>query len=162
MLYNRNKSHIVDMSLHSDTSYQISVQGPSCWWSYGSWIYNYLCNQCISPLTLWVRISIRVRCTTLSDKVSDLWQVGFFYRVLRFPPIINWPPRYSWNIVESGVKYHRINNQMPWILFLLHSANVQPYCHSINKVHFKYSVNFKSSNGRWGTFQQLCWMFNLS
>jgi len=23
-------------------------------WSYGSWIYNYLCNQCLSPLKLWV------------------------------------------------------------------------------------------------------------
>jgi hypothetical protein len=22
-------------------------------WSYGSWIYNYLCNQCRSPLKLW-------------------------------------------------------------------------------------------------------------
>jgi len=32
-------------------------------WSYGSWIYNYLCNQCLSPLILWVRISIRARCT---------------------------------------------------------------------------------------------------
>jgi hypothetical protein len=27
-------------------------------WSYGSWIYNYLCNQCLSPLTLWVRIPL--------------------------------------------------------------------------------------------------------
>ena len=27
--------------------------GPPWWsWSYGSWIYNYLCNQCLSPLTL--------------------------------------------------------------------------------------------------------------
>ena len=25
-------------------------------WSYGSWIYYYLCNQCLSPLTLRVRI----------------------------------------------------------------------------------------------------------
>jgi hypothetical protein len=24
-------------------------------WSYGSWIYKYLCNQCLSPLTLWVQ-----------------------------------------------------------------------------------------------------------
>jgi len=24
--------------------------GPSWSWSYGSWIYNYLCNQCLSPL----------------------------------------------------------------------------------------------------------------
>jgi hypothetical protein len=41
-------------------------------WSHGSWIYNYLCNQCLSPLMLWVRISIRARCTTLYDKDS-LW-----------------------------------------------------------------------------------------
>jgi len=34
-------------------------------WPYGSWIYNYLCNQCLSPVMLWVRISIRARCTTL-------------------------------------------------------------------------------------------------
>jgi len=25
--------------------------GPSWSWSYGSWIYNYLFNQCLSPLT---------------------------------------------------------------------------------------------------------------
>ena len=30
--------------------------GPSCLWSHCSWIYNYTCNQCLSPLTLWVRI----------------------------------------------------------------------------------------------------------
>ena len=38
-------------------------------WSYGSWVYKYLCNQCLSPLMLWVRILIRARCTTLCDKV---------------------------------------------------------------------------------------------
>jgi hypothetical protein len=32
-------------------------------WSYGSWIYNYLCNQCLSPLKLWVWILLMVRCT---------------------------------------------------------------------------------------------------
>jgi hypothetical protein len=31
-------------------------RGPSCTWSCGSWIYNYLCNQSLSPLMLWVRI----------------------------------------------------------------------------------------------------------
>jgi hypothetical protein len=40
-------------------------------WSYGSWINNYLCNQCLSPLMLRVRISIRARCTTLCDKVCQ-------------------------------------------------------------------------------------------
>ena len=38
-------------------------------WSYCSWIYNYLCNQYISPLKLWVRIPIGVLDTTLCDKV---------------------------------------------------------------------------------------------
>jgi hypothetical protein len=42
--------------------------------------------------------------------VSDLRQVAGFFRVLRFPPPINWPPRYNWNIVESGVKHHQTNN----------------------------------------------------
>jgi hypothetical protein len=37
----------------------ISNQGSS--WSYGSWIYNYLCNQCLSPLTLWVRVPLMAR-----------------------------------------------------------------------------------------------------
>ena len=47
-------------------------RGPSWLWSHGSWIYNYLCNQSLSRLMLWVRISIRARCTTLCDKVC-LW-----------------------------------------------------------------------------------------
>jgi hypothetical protein len=45
-------------------------------WSYGSWIYNYLCNQCLSPLMLWVRISIRARCTALCDKVCQWLATG--------------------------------------------------------------------------------------
>jgi hypothetical protein len=32
-------------------------------WSYGSWINNYLCNQCLSPLQLWVWIPLMLRCT---------------------------------------------------------------------------------------------------
>ena len=46
----------------------------SLWsWLYGSWIYNYLYNQCLSPLVLWVRISLRrgVLDTTLCDKVCQ-------------------------------------------------------------------------------------------
>ena len=52
-------------------------QGPS--WSYGSWIYNYLCNQCLSPLKLLESILWQgVLDTTLCDKVcqwlaADRW-----------------------------------------------------------------------------------------
>ena len=45
-------------------------QGQSWPWLYGSWIYNYLCNQCLSPLVLWVRISIRARCKTLHKQLK--------------------------------------------------------------------------------------------
>ena len=39
-------------------------------WSYGSWIYNYLCNQYLSPLTLvWSPLRQGVLDTTLCDKV---------------------------------------------------------------------------------------------
>ena len=51
-------------------------QGPSWPWSYGSWICNYLCNQCLSPLMVWVRISIRARCTTVCDKVCQWLATG--------------------------------------------------------------------------------------
>jgi hypothetical protein len=56
-----------------------SLRGP--WWQrlYGSWIYNYLCNQCTSPLMLWVRISISTRCTTLCDKVYQWLATGRWF-----------------------------------------------------------------------------------
>ena len=53
------------------------MEEPSWSWSYGSWIYNYLCNQCLLTLTVWVRIPLRrgVLDTTLYDKVCQ-WLVA--------------------------------------------------------------------------------------
>ena len=45
--------------------------GPSWPRSSDSWIYNYQCSQCLSPVMLWFRISIRTRCTTLCDQVCQ-------------------------------------------------------------------------------------------
>ena len=42
-------------------------------------IYNYLCNQCLSPLMVWVRISIRARYTTLCDKVCQWLATGRWF-----------------------------------------------------------------------------------
>ena len=46
--------------------------------SYGSWIYNYMCNQFLSPLTLWVQIPFRrgVLYTTLCDKICQWFSPG--------------------------------------------------------------------------------------
>jgi hypothetical protein len=38
--------------------------------------------------------------------VSDFRQVGDFLRYSGYFHQKNWPPRYNWNIVESGVKQH--------------------------------------------------------
>ena len=48
-------------------SLQQGHRGPG---SYGSWIYNYLCNQCLLQLMLWVRLPLRARCTTLWSSLS--------------------------------------------------------------------------------------------
>jgi hypothetical protein len=47
--------------------------------TYGSWIYNYLCSQCLSPLMLWVRISIKTRCTILCDKLCQWLATGQWF-----------------------------------------------------------------------------------
>jgi len=74
-----------------------------------SWIYNCLCNQCLSPLMLWVRISIRARCTTLCDKVCEWLKTVIISGYSCFLHQWNWPPRYNWSIVESGIKHHKTN-----------------------------------------------------
>ena len=50
------------------------VRGPLWPWSYGSCIYNYLRNHCLSPLMLWIQISIRASCTINkgNNKITDL------------------------------------------------------------------------------------------
>jgi hypothetical protein len=47
-------------------------------WSYGSWIYSYLCKQYLSPLTLWVWIPLGqgVLDTTSCDKFCQWLETG--------------------------------------------------------------------------------------
>jgi hypothetical protein len=55
--------------------------GLSWSWLYRNWIYNYLCNQCLSPLMLWVLIPFRrgVFDTTLCDKVCQWLEAGCWF-----------------------------------------------------------------------------------
>jgi hypothetical protein len=59
-----------------------TIKGLSWSWSYGSWIYNYLCNQCLSPLKLWAPIPLVARCTRYNIMWKSLsvtfgWPVVF-------------------------------------------------------------------------------------
>jgi hypothetical protein len=86
----------------------------------GSWNYNYLCNQCLSPLTLRVWFPLRwgLLYTMLCDNVLSVTcgRSVVFPGYSGFLHQSNWPPRYSWNIVESVVKNPEILNlQLVWL-----------------------------------------------
>ena len=77
-------------------------------WSYGSWIYNYLCNQCLSPLVLWIWISIVARCTTLCDKVCQWLVTGQWFSP--GPPVSSTIKTNCHHIAE--IKHHQTNKQL--------------------------------------------------
>jgi hypothetical protein len=74
---------IVNVTVHVSIiiEFLIFYSGLSWSLSYGSWMYNYLCNQCLSPLTLWVRIPLRrgVLDTTLYDTVCQWIAAGQWF-----------------------------------------------------------------------------------
>ena len=71
-------------SLYVDISVNICycsniIQEPSWPRSYGSLIYNYLCNRWLSPLMLSVRLPPSARCATLYDKVCQWLAAGRWF-----------------------------------------------------------------------------------
>ena len=61
-----------------------------CLIGYNATFNNFhLCNQCVSPLMLWVRILISACCTTLYDKGCQWLAIyGWCSPGFRFPPVI--------------------------------------------------------------------------
>ena len=57
------------------------MTGSSWSWSYDKWIYHYLCNQCLSPITWWVRILPKrgILDTTLCYKVCQWLATGRWF-----------------------------------------------------------------------------------
>ena len=55
--------------------------GHSWLWSYGSWIYNYLCNQCISLLKLWFQVLLMAKCI----RINFMW-----YKVCQWLAASRW------------------------------------------------------------------------
>jgi hypothetical protein len=58
-----DKKNIFDILLSCIKMNVLFFQWQSWSRSYGSLIYNYPCNQCLSPLKLWVRTPCMARCT---------------------------------------------------------------------------------------------------
>ena len=65
--WRKTKITILIVHVHIQVFYLLHIYSTNLglpWsWSYDSWIYNYLCNQCLSPLTLWVRTPFMARST---------------------------------------------------------------------------------------------------
>ena len=55
-------------------SFSTRNRGSSWSWTYGSWIYDYLCNQYLTPLMLW--FESYSNDTTLCDKVRQWLVIG--------------------------------------------------------------------------------------
>jgi hypothetical protein len=102
---------IKDCLIHGTIFLTNTLKGLSWPWSHDSWIYNYLCNQCLSPLMLLVLESRSGRGVQhyVIKFVSDSRKVCGFLRLSGFLQQKKWRPQYNWNIVESGIKHNQTN-----------------------------------------------------
>ena len=117
--------------------YILLLVGLSWSWSYASWIYNYLCNQCLSPLKLWVKFQSwwGVLDTTLHDKVFQWLAAGRWFSLVysSFLHQWNWLPQYYWNIVACKV------GGFLWCT-LVSSIN-ETDCHNITEILLQVALN---------------------
>jgi hypothetical protein len=124
-------------------SFGIQQQGPSWSWSCGSWIYNYLCNQCLSPLTLKVRIPLRwgVLYTTLCDKVCQSLTTGQSFSLVSST---NKTDCHTKTEILLKVAFNTItltplnnNHSLTYLYYYSHSNNHWP---GLYKQHYFYTV----------------------
>ena len=95
---------------------------------------------------LWVRISIRSRCTTLCDKVCQWLATGRWFSPDTPVSSTNKTGRhyiYKWNIVGSGVKHHTPTIQPLLFVVWYHEIRILRifsvsifYCSNIMQIHY--------------------------
>ena len=88
-------------------------KGLSWLWSYGSWIYDYLCSQCISPMAgRWIFPGTPISSTNKTD----------------------------WNIIENSVKHHDPNhNPSPYnVQHKCFNRQIMERLHLSPLIHIQY------------------------
>ena len=108
-------------------------------WSYGSWIYKYLCNQWLLPLKLCVRIPLMGRCTRYNIMWCQWLATGQWF----FPG----------TLVSSTINMKIKNETLPRILryyislkhFSVHRLRwmTRPLNGVVNFFSFSLSMNWK-------------------
>ena len=127
-------------------------KGLSWPWSHGSWIYNYLCNQCLSRLLLWVRISNRAKCTTC-DKVGPWVPTDLLFSPSTPVSSTNKPDRHDIPEILLKVAFNNNHSLTPIIkdaiiISFFHSQD--PLCNiilnSTYALHARYVLSMGNDN----------------
>ena len=105
-------------------------------WLHGSWKYNYLCNQCLSPLMFWVQIPIRAKCTTVCDKVCQGLATGLWFFLGPLVSSTNKTDRHDITVIEILLKV---------ALNTIKQTNKQ----TNKQANINLDVSFKLSSSKW-------------
>jgi hypothetical protein len=101
----------------------VNKKGLSWSWSYGNWIYNYLCNQCLSPLMLWVQTrswrGVLNTALWLCDKVCQLLAIGLWFSLNTLVSSINKTDRHDITEILLKVALSIINQTKLNLYFLI-------------------------------------------
>ena len=96
-------------------------------WLYDSWIYNFLCNQCLSPLKLWVRTCswLGVLDTIFCDKVCQWLATGQWYSLVIPVSSTNKTDHHDITEMLLKVTLNTINPNPLWFDCMPKSYNLQ-------------------------------------
>ena len=120
-----NKDRIWSLSFSSFLSF-VDKSFQSLWsWSYGSWIYNYMCNQCLSQLTLLVQILLRwgvLETTLICDKVCQWLAAGRWFSSDTLVSSTNKTDHHNITELLLKVALNTINQKPNHLKFGLHNT----------------------------------------
>ena len=106
----------------------------------GHWSYNYLCNQCLSPLRLRVRIPLRweVLNTTLCNKVCQWLATCWWFS--SGTPVSSTNKTDCYHITEILLKVALNTMTLPYPLLCTNQ------CHTMHKIPILYSTRVILTN----------------
>jgi hypothetical protein len=99
--------------------------------SYDSWIFNYQCNRCLSPLVLWVRLPLRAKSTTLCDKVCQWLAAGRWFSPGTTVSSTNKTDHHDITEILLKVALNTIKPNQNQRMFSLHHLNKVWFCYQL-------------------------------
>jgi hypothetical protein len=117
--------------------YFVSPSELSWSWSYGSWIYTYICNQCLSLLKLCVRIPRGVLDATLCYKVCKWLATGQWFSPATPVSSINKTDRHDITEILLKVALNTIPPSLVHHAHLFVSVCVFTFLSSTCNLHYK-------------------------